>query len=319
MIPSGNDIAFAAQCLKEGKLVAFPTETVYGLGADALNPQAVARIFEVKQRPAFDPLIVHIAELKQLETLFAAPVDERIYRLAEKFWPGPLTIVHRKSSNVPDIVTSGLDSVGVRMPENQMARELIRLSGTAVAAPSANRFGLLSPTQASHVQKQLKGVDYLLDGGPTQYGIESTVMTFSGKKAVILRPGAITAEQIREVIPETVMLSQSEPISDLPSPGLLKSHYSPQKPLFIGLPSENVPPGSGFICFMPRELKVKPAYTLCLSQDGNLYQAAARLFTVLHQMEEDPAIKQIFIEPIEESGLGIAIMDRIKKAAYRFL
>lgn len=319
MIPSGNDIAFAAQCLKDGKLVAFPTETVYGLGADALNPQAVARIFEVKQRPAFDPLIVHIAELKQLDTLFAAPLDERIYRLAEKFWPGPLTIVHRKSSNVPDIVTSGLDSVGVRMPENTMARELIRLSGTAVAAPSANRFGLLSPTQASHVQKQLVGVDYLLDGGPTQYGIESTVVTFSGQKAVILRPGAITAEQIREVIPDTVMLSQSEPISDLPAPGMLKSHYSPQKPLFIGLPSDEVPEGSGFICFMPRELKVKPVYTLCLTQDGNLYQAAARLFTVLHQMEEDPAIKRIFIEPIEESGLGIAIMDRIKKAAYRFL
>lgn len=319
MIPEGQDIKFAAKCIAEGKLVAFPTETVYGLGADAFNPVAVAKIFEAKKRPSFDPLIVHIANVNQIEKGFESPVDERVYKLAEAFWPGPLTLVCVKNKEVPDIVTSGLNTVGLRMPNHKTALELIQESGTAIAAPSANRFGMLSPTMASHVQKQLNDVDYLLDGGATHYGIESTVMSLVGHKPVVLRPGAITLDQIKKILPEAEMLGHSDIVSDLPSPGLLKSHYSPQKPLFIGLPQHEAPPASGFICFIPGSLKINADNVIYLTQDGNMYHAAANLFIALHQMEENPDVEQIFIEAVNESGLGIAIMDRIKKAAFRFL
>jgi len=178
----------AAAFIRDGKVVAFPTETVYGLGADALNPMAVAKIFELKERPSFDPLIVHIASVDQLEALVKS-IDERVHKLAQTFWPGPLTIVLPKSSIVPDIVTSGLPTVGIRMPDNPVALELIRKAGCPVAAPSANKFGRISPTTAAHVRKQLPDVDYILDGGKTTIGIESTIISLTPAGFRILRNG----------------------------------------------------------------------------------------------------------------------------------
>jgi L-threonylcarbamoyladenylate synthase len=314
----GTDILKAASILRNGGLVAFPTETVYGLGADGLNPLAVARIFEVKQRPSFDPLILHVGFPEDIQRLFKNPDDIRINLLVNKFWPGPLTIVAEKQPTVPDIVTSGMQTVAVRMPSNNMALELIREAGIPVAAPSANLFGKLSPTMPQHVQKQLKGVDYLLDGGKTQIGVESTIISFSGQTARLLRPGAITFEQLKEFIPE-IECTPGENESNMEAPGQLKSHYSPEKPLFIfDKVLHKIKPGSGIIYFSPPNTMVENAEeTFILSESGDMIEAAARLFSALHDMENNPFIHRIFIEQIEEKGIGTAIMDRVKKAAYR--
>ena len=319
MIKNGFDIIFSSQCLKEGGLVAFPTETVYGLGADALNPKAVARIFEVKQRPTFDPLIVHISEMEQLEMLFDHPVSPLIYKIADAFWPGPLTIVHRKSKIVPDIVTSGLNTVAVRMPSHPVALEMIRNAGTPIAAPSANRFGQLSPTKPEHVLKQLSGIDYLLKGNDTMVGIESTVISIDGDQCFLLRPGAISLNEIQQVV-DCIPLKKEKQEGELPSPGLLKSHYSPNKPLYIlNTVPECFPEGSGLILHQTSELADKSTRTFYTSTSADPIEIAARLFTALHEMEDDDSITQIYIEPVDETGLGIAIMDRINKAAYRYL
>jgi L-threonylcarbamoyladenylate synthase len=195
-----SNVEIAARYIREGKLVAFPTETVYGLGANAFNPLAVAKIFELKERPSFDPLIIHIADIHQLEKLVLF-TDERVYQLAEKFWPGPLTMVLPKSKNVPDIVTSGLSTVGIRMPGNGIALELIRKSECPIAAPSANKFGRISPTKAAHVLKQLPNVDYIIDGGKTSVGVESTIIELTEKGFYILRNGTITQEEMETIIP----------------------------------------------------------------------------------------------------------------------
>ena len=226
-----NSISEAAQIIKNGGLVAFPTETVYGLGANALNPFAVAKIFELKERPSFDPLIVHIASFEDLHIL-STGICENVMRLAKHFWPGPLTIVLPKSSIVPDIVTSGLDTVGIRMPNNSIALELIKQSNCPIAAPSANKFGQLSPVNAHHVKKQLPNVDYVLDGGNTSVGIESTIVSIEGDTCRLLRPGFITLEDIENALPDIFIFNSTRP-EKLVSPGLLKSHYSPKKPLYI--------------------------------------------------------------------------------------
>lgn len=319
MINNGTDVEFAAKCIREGGLVAFPTETVYGLGANALNPFAVARIFEVKQRPAFDPLIVHISDLSQLKDLYHENVSEMVYALAKAFWPGPLTIVHPKSSRVPDIVTSGLDTVAVRMPSHPIAHELIRLAGTPVAAPSANRFGQLSPTHARHVQKQLTGVDYLLHNDYEMVGVESTVVSIHEGQCRLLRPGAITLAQIQEIVPCTAIKKGSNE-QKLHAPGMLKSHYSPNKPLFL-LPEGNktqLPSGSGLIVHQKSTDTGNAVQVVYTSESKNHTEIAANLFGALHTMEDNSAVSQIYIEVVEETGLGVAIMDRIKKACYRY-
>jgi L-threonylcarbamoyladenylate synthase len=223
-----DTINIAAKYIREGKLVAFPTETVYGLGADALNPLAVARIFELKERPSFDPLIVHVADKKDMEKLTTA-ADERVYCLIERFWPGPLTLVLPKCDVVPDIVTSGLSTVGIRMPDNEIALELIRKSGCPIAAPSANKFGRISPTSAGHVRKQLPGVDYILDGGSTNVGIESTIIVLTEKGFHILRSGTVTREELEQLMP----YDSHAPEQHIFAPGMLKSHYSPNRPMVI--------------------------------------------------------------------------------------
>ena len=319
MTKTGKDITFAAELLKQGKLVAIPTETVYGLGADAFNSEAVAKIFEVKKRPSFDPLIVHIANINMLDNLFEKPINEKVFALADAFLPGALTIVHRKKNTVPDIVTSGLPSVAVRMPSHPIAREVIRLSGTAIAAPSANLFGQLSPTKAQHVAKQQMDIDYILDGGDADFGIESTVVAVHDDLVTLLRPGAISIEELKKVVPEIVPISEIKE-KKIESPGLLKSHYSPRKPLYI-LSKEDIllPQNAGLLAVSPNSTMITTPQTIYLSNNGDLLQVAANLFSALHTMEENPSVTEIYVQPVAEIGIGVAIMDRLKKATYQYL
>ncbi|MBN2638366.1 MAG: threonylcarbamoyl-AMP synthase [Bacteroidales bacterium] len=314
---NNNNIDEAAQIIKKGGLVAFPTETVYGLGANALNPMAVAKIFELKERPSFDPLIIHIASYDDLKAL-STEVNEKIMALAKHFWPGPLTIVMPKSSIVPEIVTSGLDTVGIRMPNNPIALELITKAGCPIAAPSANKFGQLSPVNAHHVKKQLPDVDYILDGGNTSVGIESTIVSIDGDICHLLRPGFITIDDIEKALPDTFVFDIAKP-EKLVSPGLLKSHYSPKKPLYILNDSiRRLPANSGLILHGRNNQLYSAEKIIYTSETHDKIEITAHLFDSLHKMEEDESVKNIFIEPVEEKGLGIAIMDRVKKAAYQY-
>lgn len=320
-MPTGTNIDKAAALLREGKLVVFPTETVYGLGGNAMDALAVARIFALKERPNFDPLIVHISSLDQMERLFQAPIDPQVYTLAKAFWPGPLTIVYTKQSQVPDLITSGLDTVAVRMPSHPIALELIQKAGVPVAAPSANKFGCLSPTRAAHVIKQNMHPDYILDGGSTDLGIESTVVSVSEEGVRILRFGAITEEHLSKHV--KVVSDHKADGDHLPhAPGMLKSHYAPRKPLYIldTIDQLDLPQGSGLIVSSASKVaQPSSIITRSLSQDGDLNEMAVNLFAVLHQMEDDPEVKQIYFEAIPETGIGKAIMDRAKKAAYSYL
>lgn len=313
-----ESMKIAAEAIREGKLVSFPTETVYGLGADAFNPAAVARIFQEKERPSFDPLIVHISDISQLSKLTRS-VSPIVLKLAEYFWPGPLTMVLPKQPEVHDIVTSGLDTVAVRMPNHPIALQLISLSGTVIAAPSANKFGQLSPTHHKHVTKQLKGVDYVIQGGYTTVGIESSVVSVEEDRIQILRPGAITAADIKAVLPNVKVVDFTKPVDDhLPSPGLLNSHYSPKKPLYITSSiNEFVGQKYGYIAFSGDGVTDGPAIVRVLSKSGNYAEAATNLFGALHDMEESD-VDFIVAEPIKEEGIGIAIMDRLKKAAFKY-
>lgn len=318
MIKSGTDVVFAAKCIREGGLVVFPTETVFGLGADAFNHLAVASIFKVKQRPAFDPLIVHISDLNQINILFDDPINSLVYRIANAFWPGPLTIVHRKSSKVPDIVTSGLDTVAVRMPSHPVALELINLAKTPIAAPSANRFGQLSPTRPEHVLKQLSNIDYLLTGDFVMGGIESTVISIENDHCSLLRPGAVSLSDIQKVAPCFATVNANN-VKNLSAPGLLKSHYSPTKPLYLlSWEINSLPTYSGLILHQKTKLISNASKIIYTSANKNYIEIAANLFSALHTMEDDQLVCQIFIESIKESGLGVAIMDRIRKAAFRY-
>ncbi len=318
-IISENELLEAAICLRNGGLVAFPTETVYGLGANALNPIAVAGIFNAKKRPNFDPLIVHISDLSQIEALFAHPINEAVYKLAEQFWPGPLTIVHRKSALVPSIVTSDLDAVAVRMPSHPIAQKLIHQSGVPVAAPSANRFGQLSPTSYKHVAKQNMEIDYLIKGDELTkaVGIESTVVAIENRTCTVLRPGVITAEDIEKCIPDFEVLTPIKNIK-LVSPGLLQSHYSPLKPLYYLNDNTVVSEFAGVILHKKEYGKKYSDKTIFTSETGNLLEVAANLFSSLHLMEEDDAVKAIYIAKTTEKGIGRAIMDRLNKATFQY-
>lgn len=309
-----DSVLAAASFIRAGKLVAFPTETVYGLGANALDPMAVARIFELKQRPSFDPLIVHIAEVSAAENLIAEH-DDKVSELAERFWPGPLTIVLPKSDIVPDIVTAGLPTVGIRIPDNKHALQLIRESGLPIAAPSANRFGRISPTTAEHVRKQLPGVDFILDGGKTSVGIESTIIRLTARGFQILRQGVITAEEIGIVLP----LDSQTPLNRLAAPGMLKSHYSPGKPFLVASGEALAMDRShaGLISFSGT-LEQGFQRVIRVSESGDLKEYAANIFAAMHSLEDDGEIDLIMAEAVVETGIGAAIMDRIRKAEHKW-
>lgn len=296
-IKSSVDISRAAGILRRGGLVAFPTETVYGLGADALNPTAVCRIFEAKKRPKFDPLIVHVASFEQAALLWKG-IDSAAVRLIKKFWPGPLAIVLPKSSRVPDIVTAGLSTVAVRMPAHPMALDLIRALGRPIAAPSANLFGRTSPTTAKDVREDLgKKVDLVLDGGPCRVGVESTVVTVENGRAFLLRPGGVSVEEIREVIPVSLRALGLRRAA----PGFLKSHYAPRTPMVL------MDHARAFIHDHPdRRLGL-------LSHSRDLRKAASKLFQAMRKLDKmKPEL--IVAEKVPPRGFGLAIMDRLKKA-----
>ena len=304
----------AAQLIKDGKVVAFPTETVYGLGANAFDPDAVARIFELKERPSFDPLIVHISHLDQLNELTEIK-DSRVHMLAERFWPGPLTMVLPKHQNVPDIVTSGLPTVGIRMPANKTALDLISLSGCPVAAPSANKFGRISPTTAAHVKKQLSEADFILDVGKATIGIESTIIRLTNYGFKILRNGFITKEEIEEILP----FDNSMQSENLVAPGMLKSHYSPDKKFLIldNIDHTTDKSKAGLISFTGAYEKYF-SKVIKVSERNDLKDYAVNMFDAMHQFEDDQSVEVIFAEPVEEKGIGIAIMDRLRKAEYNW-
>lgn len=318
--PVGTDVPRAAALLRRGALVAFPTETVYGLGADALDPAAVARIFEAKERPAFDPLIVHIAESARLDEL-AADVSESARRLTERFWPGPLTLVLPKTEAVPDIVTSGLPTVAVRVPDHPLALDLLEAAGRPVAAPSANRFGRVSPTTAAHVAEQLgERIDYILDGGPCRVGLESTVLDMTSSPPRLLRPGGLPAEEIEAVIGH-IALPETETPADTeakPAPGMLSRHYAPATPLIVEAdPRVPLPPGRlGLLTLTPPTDPSPFAAVEVLSATGALTEAAARFFAALRRLDAQ-GIDCIVARPFPERGLGRAMNDRLRRAAAR--
>lgn len=337
----------AATALAAGEPVALPTETVYGLAAEALRPDAVVKIFEAKERPFFDPLIVHLPDREWLEKLTAIPDESRalVEALIAKFWPGPLTLVLPRRSEghaparstdaqervplVPDIVTSGLDTVAVRMPAHPVFRAVLTRFGKPLAAPSANRFGRISPTTAAHVQSELAGrIPLILNGGPTEHGLESTIVKVEGARLHILRAGPITPDMLAE-FGEVQRTSAGERPD---APGQLKSHYAPRTPLILGGTRfcasetfgsrfakgatdarERVPPRVGLLAF--RAPTDEPYAALeVLSATGDLREAAATLFAKMRRLDE-AGLDLILAEPVPEHGLGIAIMDRLRKAA----
>ncbi|MEU3454837.1 L-threonylcarbamoyladenylate synthase [Micromonospora sp. NPDC006766] len=313
-MPAVSGIAEAAAVLRTGGLVAFPTETVYGLGANALDARAAARIFEAKARPSFDPLITHLADAADLTRLVGA-VPPAVAALVERFWPGPLTLIVDRPAAIPSIVTSGLDTMAVRVPDEPSARALIAAAGVPVAAPSANRFGQLSPTRAEHVVAGLGGaVDVVLDGGPTRCGIESTIVDARGERPVVLRLGALPVEALVEAVgPVDVRPGSSgQPVA----PGALAAHYAPRTPLRVGA-AESAPGDGGrrgFLAF--RECPAAGAWAAVevLSPEGDLTAAAARLFDALHRLDA-AGVTEIVAEPVPDVGVGRAINDRLRRAA----
>lgn len=312
IVPADDDaIARAAELLRRGQLVAFPTETVYGLGADAANGRAVAAVFAAKGRPRFNPLIAHVADLATAERL--AVLDTTARTLAEAFWPGALTLVLAKRPGAPvsDLVTAGLDTIALRVPSHPVARALLARFGGAIAAPSANPSGGLSPTEAEHVEKGLGDkVALILDGGATTLGLESTIVGFLDGRPTLLRAGAIPRTEIERVLGER-LATPAPSAGDTPSaPGQLESHYAPRARLRLGALSAE--PGEMLLAFGPNAPKGVPG--LNLSPTGDLGEAAANLFAYLHILDET-GVATIAVTAIPEEGLGEAINDRLRRAA----
>ncbi len=308
----------AAALLREGGVVAFPTETVYGLGADALNAAAVARIFEIKRRPTFDPLIVHIADESMLSRV-AAQVSERARRAMELFWPGPLTLILPKSAAVPELVTAGLPTVAVRMPAHPVALELIVRAGTPLAAPSANPFGYVSPTRAEHVERTLgERVDRILDAGPSGHGLESTIVLLDPHPTV-LRYGALPLEELESAFGPFArdLFESPAPVA----PGRLPRHYSPRTPVRLIDPTR-VPAAArshaAALCFSRLDDDATQGYACVrvLSEGGDLREAAARLFETLHELDA-AGVERIDAQPVPDRDLGRAILDRLRRASAR--
>ena len=312
VIPAtAETILEAAARLRAGALVAFPTETVYGLGADAYDDRAVASVFAAKARPEINPLIVHVPGIAEAREL--AKFDERAEACAREFWPGPLTLVlpRAEGCRVSLLASAGLDTLALRAPGHTVAHALLCAVGRPVVAPSANRSGAISPTEAGHVLASLgDAVDLILDGGRCPVGVESSVLDLSGEAPILLRPGAVSSEAIEAVIGPLALPNHT---SDGPqrSPGLTKSHYAPDLPLRLG--AENPRAGEALLAFGP-DVPKGFAVSLNLSPSGDLREAAANLFAMLHQLDKPPHTG-IATMPVPEKGLGRAINDRLRRAA----
>ena len=308
----GTDSAQAARHLEAGSVVAIPTETVYGLAANAFNEASVLRIFSVKERPSFDPLIVHIGRPEDIHRV-ARALPPRAQALMDAFWPGPLTLLLPKHPDVPDIVTSGLDTVGVRMPAHPMTLALLRALPFPLAAPSANPFGYVSPTTAQHVLQQLgDAVAYVLDGGPCSVGLESTIIDLSGGEPKVLRLGGLSLEALEAAVGQALPVQTSS--SNPRAPGMLVKHYAPRTPLLWQHEVTELPAGRiGYLRFSSPLPQVDPQHQWLLSPANSLPEAASKLFATLRLLD-DMRYDWVLVEKFPETGLGLAINDRLTRA-----
>jgi L-threonylcarbamoyladenylate synthase len=336
-----SQITPAADALRQGDVVAIPTETVYGLAGNALNGDAVAKIFAVKERPSFDPLIVHISDhLRTLDDLaLAGIVDKTLVTpgmrrsfdsLAKTFWPGPLTMILPKQSKISDLVTSGLDRVGVRMPAHPLAQKILKETGLPLAAPSANRFGRISPTTAQHVMDELGDrITYIVDGGPCDVGVESTVVALDDDKVWLLRPGKISLSDLKAVL--SVPVEQTSSVHEKASPGMLASHYAPRKNMYLVKDLGNIPESLKTLSFdllvtsgpaeaalkLLADQGLKPVATEILSKDSDAGEAAKSLFATMRSLDRSSGQVMIATHPSSDDGLWLAISDRLRRAAVR--
>jgi len=306
-------MARAVDALRAGDCIGLPTETVYGLAGDGLNPLAVARIFAIKQRPAFDPLILHVAEPSDVERV-ASEVSPLARQLIERYWPGPLTLVLKRRDIVPDLVTSGLDTVAVRCPAHPVARRVLEQFGGPLAAPSANLFGRLSPTTAEAVDSELgAALALVLDGGPCLRGIESTIIDCSGDHPVLLRHGAISQEEIEALIGAVGVATSGEKIK---APGLLAHHYAPRTPLWLAsvqlCDHSGFAPDTGLLVW--HHVPEHPGKVLVLTPHNDPVEAASRLFELLRELDGS-GLQRIVVDIVPGGGLGRAIQDRLSKAS----
>jgi L-threonylcarbamoyladenylate synthase len=317
-IVSSLECAEAVTLLHAGEIVGLPTETVYGLAADALNPLAIAKIFEAKERPRFDPLIVHLPDRAWLKKIVDLPAKDRqlILKLVEKFWPGPFTMVLPKREIIPEIVTSGLDTVAVRMSAHPVFAEVVRVFGKPLAAPSANRFGRISPTTAQHVQDELDGrIPLVVDAGPATHGIESTIVAIRTGKIDILRRGPISAEQLSEF----GKIKITPPAEKVFVPGQLPSHYAPKTPLRLVKDFDSFLPKPNQHCALLAWNAIENDERFIairnLSERKDLREGAANLFRHLRELDALD-VDLIVAEPVPDRGLGAAIMDRLRRASH---
>lgn len=323
----GKDINECIRHLENGEAVAIPTETVYGLAANALDEDAILKVFKIKERPLFDPLIVHTSAFERAED-YVESVPDLAYQLADAFMPGPLTIILPKTPKIPDLVTSGLPAVAIRVPQHILTRKLLACLPFPLAAPSANPFGYVSPTSPQHVYKQLSGkIPYILDGGYCSVGIESTIVrVIDAKRIQILRYGGISPEDIKKVNPfieiEMVVSKEKKPIG----PGQLKSHYATKKPLQLmdrsqieaSLRKGDFDQKTGLMLFQPMDsVNGQEVKSMHLSEEGSFTEAAKNLFKCMRELDEDASIQAIVAERFPNEGLGYALNDRLKRAAVK--
>lgn len=313
MAEIGIDIQRAKYLLEQGELVAIPTETVYGLAGNALNVSAVTKIFKTKDRPEFDPLIVHVADIDHA-TQYVEKIPEAALTLVKHFWPGPLTLLVKKKQIIPDMVTSGLDTVGIRCPDHSFTHALLKELSFPLAAPSANPFGYVSPTRATHVSDQLGDkIPYILDGGECKVGLESTIVGFEGDQPTVYRLGGLSLEKINELIGPVIV--QAHSTSNPKAPGQLKSHYAPRKKIIIGKMEELLQQypalEAGLLTFQD---DFNSPFQFILSPSGNMEEAAKNLFTALRVFDAMP-IDFILAEFVPDHGLGRAINDRLRRAS----
>jgi L-threonylcarbamoyladenylate synthase len=310
--PDRDLIARAAECLRGGGLVAFPTETVYGLGVHAMDREAVKRLFAAKGRPANDPLIVHVTSIDAAAPLVRT-IPESARQLAQRFWPGPLTLVMRRSAAVPDEVTAGLDTVAIRVPAHPIARALIEAAGIPVAAPSANLFSRPSPTRAEHVLTDLEGrIDMVIDGGPTHVGVESTVVDLTGDTPTILRPGAVTLEMLREILPNVRYPTRESRSDDqaMPAPGMMSRHYAPRAPLTLYRGDRSR--AASLLEADARAAAGAGQKVGILDGDDT---TAARLYAALRELDERGVDVILACDLPDDTGISRAVRDRLLRAA----
>ena len=314
-----QDISTAVAFLKKGEIIAIPTETVYGLAGNALNPDALINIFETKQRPFFDPLIIHLAEISQLHQ-YAVSVPDIIQEILNVFSPGPVSVILPKKEIIPDLASSGLPTAAFRIPSHPLAQSLLSSLPFPLAAPSANPFGYVSPTSPSHVMDQLGGkIPMILDGGDCPIGVESTILGYENDTLIIYREGGISREDILTQFPSLKITMYSGGVSPA-APGLLKSHYAPIKPIYLVsdlISTSSIQSGiPGVLSFTNPFIEIQTPYRVVLSPSGSLHEAARNLFAALRQLDKS-ACDYILAEPVPEHGIGRAINDRLNKASYK--